>query len=170
MELGIHTFLVPNSQYVRPATANLHVSIRGVLEWRTHRIPRVPLWLSRITNTPLGPTDQRSQIRTFNIAPTWTRLLSSDTVLTFGAFVRHDQYNYYPSNNFFDDLGPLQDETVSQLRFLTNAGVHGAWSYVKGIHNIKVGATYEQTFLTESDRFGIVNPALLAGAGCPDSG
>ena len=23
---------------------------------------------------PVGPTDQRSQIRTFNIAPTWTRL------------------------------------------------------------------------------------------------
>jgi len=120
------------------------------------------------TNTPLGPTDQRSQIRTFNVAPTWTRLVNSDSVLTLGAFVRHDQYNYYPSNNFFDDLGALQDETVSQLRFLTNAGVRGAWSYVKGIHNIKVGTTYEQTFLTESDRFGIVNPALLAGAVCPD--
>src|SRR5271166_5315945 len=63
------------------------------------------------TNTPLGLTDQRSQIRTFNIAPTWTRLVSSDAVLTLGAFVRHDQYNYYPSNNYFDDLGALQDET-----------------------------------------------------------
>ncbi len=119
------------------------------------------------TNTALGPTDQRSQIRTFNIAPTWTRLLSSYSVLTLGAFVRRDQYNYYPSNNFFDDLGPLQDETVAQLRFLTNAGVRGSWSYVKGIHNIKAGVTYEQTFLTESDRFGIVNPGLLPS--CPDS-
>ena len=119
------------------------------------------------TNTPLGLTDQRSQIRTFNIAPTWTRLLSSNAVLTFGLFVRRDQYNYYPSNNFFSDLGPLQDETVSQLRFLTNAGVRGAWSYVKGIHNLKVGTTYEQTFLTESDRFGIVNPGLLPS--CPAS-
>jgi outer membrane receptor for monomeric catechols len=32
---------------------------------------------------------------------------------------------------------------------------------VKGIHNIKAGATYEQTFLTENDAFGIVNPGLL---------
>jgi hypothetical protein len=120
------------------------------------------------TNTPLGPTDQRSQIRTFNIAPTWTHLFGSNAVFNFGAFVRHDQYNYYPSNNLFDDLGPLQDETVSQLRFLTNAGAHASWSYVKGIHNVKAGITYEQTFLSEHDNFGIVNPALLAGAVCPD--
>src|SRR5713226_1079954 len=39
---------------------------------------------------PVGPADQRSQIRTFNIAPTWTHLLNSSTVLTLGAFVRHD--------------------------------------------------------------------------------
>ncbi len=121
-----------------------------------------------ITGVPLGPTDQRSQIRTFNIAPSFTHVLSSNAVVTLGAFVRHDQYNYYPSNNFFSDLGPLQDETVSQLRFLTNTGVRGSWSYVKGIHNIKVGATYEQTFLTENDGFGIVNPGLIQGTPCPD--
>ena len=71
----------------------------------------------------VGPTDQRSQIRTFNIAPTWTHLFSSSTVYTLGAFVRHDQYNYYPSTDPFADLAPtdLQRETVSQLRFLTNA-------------------------------------------------
>jgi len=116
-----------------------------------------------VTGALLGPTDQRSQIRTFNIAPSLTHVLSSNAVVTLGAFVRHDQYNYYPSNNYFSDLGPLQDETVSQLRFLTNAGVRGSWSYVKGIHNIKVGATYEQTFLTENDNFAIINPGLLPG-------
>jgi Carboxypeptidase regulatory-like domain len=114
-----------------------------------------------LTGALLGPTDQRSQIRTFNIAPSFTHVLSANSVFTLGAFVRHDQYNYYPSNNYFSDVGPLQDETVSQLRFLTNAGVRGSWSYVKGIHNIKVGATYEQTFLTENDNFAIVNPGLL---------
>jgi hypothetical protein len=36
---------------------------------------------------------------------------------------------------------------------------------VKGVHNIKIGAAYAQTFLTESDRFGIVNPELLPN--CP---
>jgi hypothetical protein len=121
-----------------------------------------------ITGVPLGPTDQRSQIRTFNIAPSFTHVLSTNAVLTLGAFVRHDQYNYYPSNNFFSDIGPLQDESVAQLRFLTNAGVRGSLSYIKGIHNIKIGATYEQTFLTENDAFGIVNPGLVAGTPCPD--
>jgi hypothetical protein len=116
-----------------------------------------------ITGNPLGATDQRSQIRTFNIAPTWVRLVNSDAVFTIGAFVRHDQYNYYPSNDPFSDLGPLQDETVSQLRFLTNAGIHSDISYVKGVNNIKVGAVYEHTFLTEEDGFGFVNPALLPG-------
>jgi len=112
----------------------------------------------------VGPTDQRSQIRTFNVAPTWTRLISATTVLTVGAFVRHDQYNYYPSDNPFADLGPpsLQRETVSQLRFLTNAGARASLSYVKGIHNVKAGITYEQTFLTENDKLGIVDPTLNA--------
>src|SRR6266404_1756395 len=45
----------------------------------------------------VGPADQRSQIKTFNIAPSWIRLLNTTTVLTLGAFVRRDQYNYYPS-------------------------------------------------------------------------
>jgi len=124
--------------------------------------------LNPLTGNPLGPTDQRSQIRTFNIAPTWVRLLNNNTVFTFGAFVRHDQYNYYPSNDPFSDIGDLQDETVSQLRFLTNAGIHADISYVKGANNIKVGAVYEHTFLTENDTFGIVNPGLLPGLGCPD--
>lgn len=123
---------------------------------------------SSLAGQLLDPTDQRSQIRTFNIAPVWTHLSGSNSLFTLGAFVRHDQYNYYPSSNPFDDLGDLQDESVSQLRFLTNAGLRGSWSYVKGIHNIKVGATYEQTFLTENDGFAIINPGLLSGAGCPN--
>jgi hypothetical protein len=119
--------------------------------------------LNPLTGNPLGPTDQRSQIRTYNVAPRWSRVLNANTVLTIGAYVRHDQYNYYPSPNLFSDLGPLQDESFSQLRFLTNAGVRADVTYVKGIHNIKVGGTFSHTFLTEHDNFGIVNPGLLAG-------
>lgn len=119
--------------------------------------------LNPITGNPLGPTDQRSQIRTFNIAPKWTHTLNPNTVLTVNAYVRRDQYNYYPSPDPFSDLGPLQDETFTQLRFLTNAGIHAEVAYVKGIHNIKIGGTFEHTFLTENDSFGIVNPGLLAG-------
>ncbi|HTA25600.1 MAG TPA: TonB-dependent receptor [Terriglobales bacterium] len=112
----------------------------------------------------VGPADQRSQIKTFNIAPTWTRLLSSTTVFTLGGFVRRDAYNYYPSANPFADLGApgLQSETVSQRRTLLNAGLRSNISYVKGINNIKAGVTYEQTFLDEKDPFGIVDPTLNA--------
>jgi hypothetical protein len=120
-----------------------------------------------ITGAPLGPADQRSQIRTFNAAPTWTRLVSPNSVFTLGAWVRHDQYNYYPSRDPFSDYGPMQDETVSQLRFLTNAGARVGWSYVKGIHTLDVGATFEHTFLTENDDFGIVNPGLLTDCTSP---
>jgi len=119
--------------------------------------------LNPLTGNPLGPTDQRSQIRTFNVAPTWVHVIGSQAVFTIGAYVRHDQYNYYPSKDPFNDLGPLQDETTSQLRFLTNAGAHSDISYVKGVNNIKVGGVYQQTFLTENDGFGIVNPGLLSG-------
>jgi hypothetical protein len=112
---------------------------------------------------PVGPADQRSQIKTFNIAPSWTRLLNTNTVFTLGAFVRRDQFNYYPSANPFADLAPgLQQETLSQDRTLTNAGLRSDISYVKGIHNLKVGGTYQQTFLDERNRFGIVDPTLNA--------
>ena len=114
----------------------------------------------------VGSTDQRSQIKTFNIAPSWTRLLSSSAVFTLGAFVRRDEYNYYPSGNPFADLGPIQRETISQYRTLTNTGLRSDVSYVKGMHNLKVGATYEQTFLHENDKLGIVDPTLLSSLGC----
>jgi len=111
---------------------------------------------------PVGPADQRSQIKTFNIAPSWTRLINNSTVFTFGAYVRRDQYNYYPSANPFADFAPdLQSQTVTQNRNLTNAGVRSDVSHVKGIHNIKAGAIYEQTFLNENDGLGIVDPTFL---------
>jgi Carboxypeptidase regulatory-like domain/TonB-dependent Receptor Plug Domain len=112
--------------------------------------------------TPLSPTDQRSQIKTFNIAPTWTRVINPSTVFTFGGWVRRDAYHYYPSDNPFSDVGPpnLQQETISQNRTLANTGLRFDVSYVKGIHNVKAGVTYQQTFLTENFNLGIVAPLL----------
>jgi hypothetical protein len=113
---------------------------------------------------PVPATDQRSQIKTFNVAPTWTRLLSPTAVFTFGGFVRRDDYNYYPSGDPFSDLGPpnLQRETIGQARTLTNTGIRTDLAYAHGIHNLKLGVTYEQTFLTENDTLGIVDPLLNA--------
>jgi len=113
------------------------------------------------SGNPLGATDQRSQIRTFNVAPSWNRVLSNNAVFTLGSFVRRDQYNYYPSQNLFNDLSPIQQESVAQDRTLTNAGVRTALSYVKGVHNLKIGGTYQQTFLDENDALGIVDNGLI---------
>ena len=106
----------------------------------------------------MGNTDQRSKINTYNISPTYTRIISNDSVFNLGAFVRRDDYDYYPSGNPLADLGPsnLQTSSISQYRTLTNTGVHADYSYVKGVNNIKVGAQYEQTFLRENDNLGVV--------------
>src|SRR5208283_1883641 len=116
------------------------------------------------TNITVGATDQRSKIGTFNIAPSWTHLVSTNSVFTLGAFVRRDDYNYYPSSDRFADLGPpsLQRQSVGQNRTLTNAGLRSDFSYVKGVNQIKAGVTYEQTFLSEKDTVGIVDPAYNA--------
>ena len=110
----------------------------------------------------VGPADQRSQIRTFNIAPSWTHLLGDTALLNTGGFVRRDYYQYIPSGNPFADLGPsnLQRETIGQQRTLLNAGIHSDYSYTHGIHNFKAGAQYTQTFLGENDRLAIVDPTL----------
>jgi len=120
----------------------------------------------------LPAQDQRAEIKTFNIAPVWTRLISSTTLFTLGAFVRQDQFNYYPSGNVFADGTGLipggSSATLNQQRKLTNAGLRSDVSYVKGIHNIKAGATFQHTFLTENFNFGITDPNFLPGLGCPN--
>jgi Carboxypeptidase regulatory-like domain len=117
---------------------------------------------------PVGPTDQRSKIETFNIAPTYTAVLNKNSIFNFGAFVRKDAFNYFPSNNPLADLGPIQQETVQQNRTLLNAGLRTDLSYIKGIHNIKIGAVYEHTFLRENNRLGVVDPTL--NSPCLDAG
>lgn len=119
--------------------------------------------VNALNGAPLGGTDQRSKIGTFNIAPSWTHVLNSSALLTVGAFVRKDQFNYYPSADPFADFSPdLQAQTIAQDRKLTNAGLRGDISYVKGIHNIKAGFLYQHTFLTENDTLGTVDPGFLA--------
>jgi hypothetical protein len=108
----------------------------------------------------VGNTDQRSKIETFNIAPTYTRVLGSNAVFNFGPYVRKDSYNYYPSGNPLADLGPIQNESISQERSLLNAGVHADVTLQKGNNNIKAGVVYGHTFLREHDNVGVVNPTF----------
>ena len=116
----------------------------------------------------VGNTDQRSKIVTFNVAPTYTKTIGTVSVFNFGAFVRKDQYNYYPSGNPLADLGPIQSQSIAQDRSLTNVGLHTDLSYVKGIHNIKVGGLYTHTFLRERDQLGLISAAF--NAPCVDAG
>jgi hypothetical protein len=145
-----------------PASA-LHVNLGVTRSWfqNPNSFDNLNIGVTDPVNgNPVGPTDQRAQIKTFNIAPSWTRTLSSNAVLTVGGYVRRDQYNYYPSGNPFADLSPIQQESIAQDRNLTNAGVRSDLSYTKGIHNLKVGFVYSQTFINENDSLGIVDPAL----------
>jgi hypothetical protein len=117
----------------------------------------------------VGNTDQHSKIGTFNISPTYTRIIGNNSVWNLGAFVRRDDYNYYPSGNPLADLGPsnLQTSSIEQNRTLTNAAVHSDFSYDKGIHTIKAGVQYGQTFLRENDSLGVVEATY--NSPCVDS-
>src|SRR6266699_2928578 len=100
--------------------------------------------------------DQRAQIKTYNFAPTWTHLFSTRTLLNVGFFARHDQFNYYPSADPLADVS----ETAAQRRRLANLGLRSDLSYVKGIHNVKMGATFEHTLLTEDFSLGLTDPTI----------
>ena len=100
--------------------------------------------------------DQRALINTFNIAPAWTHIFSTSTVLNVNAFVRQDRYHYFPSANALSDL----PATLAQNRHLTNLGVRSDLSYFKGAHNIKMGAQLQHWFLKEQFELGITDPAF----------
>src|SRR3984893_10881477 len=100
--------------------------------------------------------DQRAQVQSLNVAPSWTHLFNATTLLTVGAFVRRDVFNYYPSANPLADLS----NTTSQHRILTNAGIHADVSYVKGAHNVKIGGTFQHTLLTENFSTGLTDPTI----------
>jgi len=119
----------------------------------------------------VGNADQRSKIGTINISPTYTRVINDNSVLNVGAFMRRDDYNYFPSGNPLADLGPanLQTSSILQNRTLTNSAVHSDYSYSKGIHTFKAGAQYGQTFLNENDNLGVVDPTYNFSAPCVDA-
>lgn len=108
--------------------------------------------------------DQRSLIQTLNLAPSYTHLFSSTTLLSVNAFVRQDRFHYFPSADPFSD----QPATLAQTRHLTNAGLRSDLSYVKGIHNVKAGTQFQHTFLSENFHLGITSPTFNAVCLNPD--
>jgi hypothetical protein len=102
--------------------------------------------------------DQRQSIRTLNIAPGWTRVVSPTVLLAANAFVRRDSITYTPSADPFSDL----PATIGQARTLANYGAKTDLSYFKGRHNAKVGAQVSFTRLSEDFRLGITDAAFNA--------
>jgi hypothetical protein len=124
-----------------------------------------------LAGTPVtGPTDQRSKIGTFDIAPSYTWIISQSSVWNLGAYLRKDNYHYYRSHDPLADLGPVQKQSIGQDRSLMNAGLHSDLSWARGVHNVKLGIEYNQTPLAENDLLGIVDPGYLDSLGCMSGG
>jgi hypothetical protein len=103
---------------------------------------------------------QHQNIRTFNIAPGYSRVIGASTLFTANGFVRRDHLTYLPSAN------PLNDTpaSVSQDRMLTNMGAKADLSMTLGAHNLKVGGSFGATRLHEQFTFGITDPTDSAFA------
>jgi hypothetical protein len=159
---SIHLDLNYSRSWFQTPNAYDNVNVQNVLAGGTTAAPLLGT---------IGNTDQRSQIGTFNISPTYTRVVSNSSVFNLGAFVRKDQVHYYPSDNPLADRGPanLQTSSIGQSRSLMNAGIHSDISYDKGIHTFKAGAQYDQTFLREADSLGVVDPIYNFTAPCVDA-
>lgn len=100
--------------------------------------------------------DQRQRVISFNIAPGYQHTFNSHTLLTIDPFVRHDQVNYYPSTDPFNDT-PV---TVSQQRQLLNIGVKTDLAYSRGAHNLKTGFQFMRTRLAEHFGLGVTDPTF----------
>lgn len=118
----------------------------------------------------VGNADQRSLIDTYNIAPSYTKIIGKSSVVNLGAALRRDDYRYYPSANPLADLGPsnLQTASIGQSRMLTNASAHGDASLAWGKHTFKAGFQYGSTFLREHDALGVVDATYQYSAPCAD--
>jgi hypothetical protein len=97
---------------------------------------------------------QHQNIRTFNIAPGYSRVIGASTLFTANGFVRRDHLTYLPSANPSNDT----PASVSQDRMLTNMGAKADLSMTLGAHNLKLGGSFGATRLHEQFTFGITDP------------
>ena len=100
--------------------------------------------------------DQHGQIFSYNIAPSWTHIFNSNSLISVAPYLRQDNFHYYPSHNAFDDT-PV---TLSQSRRLQNAGIKTDYSVTKGINTLKVGGIFYHTFLQEGFGLGVTDPTF----------
>ena len=102
--------------------------------------------------------DQREGIVSYNIAPSWVRVLDGNSAIAVNPYFRQDQVHYLPSRN------PLADQPASleQTRRLTNTGIKSDYSWSNRLNNFKAGVQLQHTFLSEKFTLGITDPAFVA--------
>ena len=108
--------------------------------------------------------DQKAQIFSYNLSPSWTHIISQRSLFTVNPYLRQDNFHYYPSKNAFHDT-PV---TLSQSRRLQNAGIKADFSYTKSINALKMGAMFYHTFLHEGFSLGITDPTFNSPCLLPD--
>ena len=113
--------------------------------------------------------DERSQIRSMNIAPGYTHLFGSNLLLTFNPYYRLDWFQFFPSRDPFWD----SPATVRQGRRLNNIGARADLSYSRSRHEIKGGLQLSHWLLAEDFYLGLTdptfNPVCLNPDGSPDT-
>ena len=113
--------------------------------------------------------DQKAQIFSYNLSPSWTHILSGHSLFTVNPYLRQDNFHYYPSRNPFSDT----PATLAQSRRLQNAGIKVDYSYSHGINTLKMGGMFYHTFLHEGFSLGITdatfNAPCLTASGAPDT-
>jgi hypothetical protein len=107
---------------------------------------------------------EHQTIDSLNVAPGYSRIIGTSTLLTANGFVRRDKLVYSPSANPFADL----PGTVAQNRSLTNIGGKVDLSHASGAHNLKMGGTISATKLNENFTIGFTDPAF--NSPCVDAG
>jgi hypothetical protein len=176
---GNEESLFDRIDYQRSATNSLRLNLGYTRSWfqtpNSYDSQYATQWVNTAgaaingpNGLPVGAADQRAQIQTVNIAPSYTHVINPSTVLNAGYFFRRDSFNYYPSANPFADRGApdLQQETIAQQRTLANTGLHSDLTIARSGNNIKAGISYTQTFLNENFQLGIVDPTLVANLTC----
>jgi len=143
--IGNNATLFDRLDYQFSARDTFHLNLYGARNW--FQIPN--------TYDQVGQ-DQKQRVMTFNIAPGYQHTFGASALLTFNPFYRNDQVNYYPSRDPFADT----PATLAEQRRLLNWGFRSDLSYVKGVHNLKVGTQIMQTRLKEDFSLGVTDPGF----------
>ena len=160
-QLQLHPLLVSDPQFLRRPGRD-RVVRPGLLELLSYSAACNGLGPN---GQVVGPQDQRSKIRTYNISPSYTHLVNARTVFTFGGFARQDQYNYYPSRDPFSDLTPdLQTPDRRPEPPPDQPGLAQPTFPTSRARTTSRSASIIRTrILTENDTLGIVDPTAERG-------